>query len=112
MRRNSAAAMRKRCAGQRADGTPGALVRFISDICSAGDCAMDQRDQELLDRQMRAINPAPRHDGVIIVTVLVVFFAGMTVGGILAESASAPMHVAMNDTVPLQPDGLPLSMRQ
>ena len=72
---------------------------------------MDQRDQELLDRQMRAINPAPRHDGVIIVTVLVVFFAGMTVGGILAESANAPMHVAMNDTVPLQPDGLPLSMR-
>jgi hypothetical protein len=76
---------------------------------------MDQRDQELLDKQMRAISPAPRRDGVIIIAVLMVFFAGMTVGGILAESANEPTRptrVAMNDTVPLQPDGLPLTMRQ
>jgi hypothetical protein len=113
MCRNKAVAMRKHYADQtRRDGTPGALVRFMSDICSAGDCAMDQRDQELLDKQMRAINPAPRRDGVIIVTVLMVFFAGMTVGGILAESANEPTRVAMNDSVALQPDGLPLTMRQ
>ncbi len=74
---------------------------------------MDQRDQELLDKQMRAINPAARRDGVIIVTVLMVFFAGMTVGGILAESsANKPTRVAVNDSVALQPDGLPLTMRQ
>jgi hypothetical protein len=73
---------------------------------------MDQRDQELLDKQMRAINPAPRRDGVTIVTVLMVFFVGMSVGGILAESANEPTRVAMNDAVPLQPDGLPLTMRQ
>lgn len=41
---------------------------------------MDQRDLELLDKQMRAINRAPRGDGVIIVTVLVVFLAGMSLG--------------------------------
>jgi hypothetical protein len=113
MRCNNAAAMRKRCARSTLrHGTPGALVRFTGDISSAGDCAMDQRDQELLDKQMRAINPAPRRDGVIIVTVLMVFFAGMTVGGILAESAKEPTRVAMNDSVALQPDGLPLTMRQ
>ena len=71
---------------------------------------MDQRDQELLDKQMRAISPAPRRDGVVIVTVLMVF--GMTLGGMLAGSASEPTRVAMNDTVPVAPDGLPLTVRQ
>lgn len=42
---------------------------------------MDQRDLELLDKQMRAINRAPRRDGVIIVTVLMVFLAGMSWAG-------------------------------
>lgn len=73
---------------------------------------MDQRDQELLDKQMRAISPAPRRDGVVIVTVLMVFLAGMTLGGMLAGSASEPTRVAMNDTVPVAADGLPLTVRQ
>ena len=73
---------------------------------------MDQRDQELLDKQMRAISPAPRRDGVVIVTVLMVFLAGMTVGGMLAEFSDEPTRVAMNDTVPVAPDGLPLTVRQ
>ena len=64
---------------------------------------MDQRDQELLDKQMRAISPAPRRDGVVIVTVLMVFLAGMTLGGMLAGSASEPTRVAMNDTVSGRP---------
>jgi len=71
---------------------------------------MDQRDQELLDKQMRAISPAARRRG--IVTVLMVFLAGMTLGGMLAGSASEPTRVAMNDTVPVAPDGLPLTVRQ
>ena len=54
---------------------------------------MDQRDQELLDKQMRAISPALRRDGVIIVTVLMVFLAGMTVGGLLAGSANEPTRL-------------------
>jgi hypothetical protein len=73
---------------------------------------MDQRDQELLDKQMRAISPAPRRDGVVIVTVLMVFLASMTLGGMLAGSASEPTRVAMNDTVPVAPDGLSLTVRQ
>jgi hypothetical protein len=54
----------------------------------------------------------PRRDGVVIVTVLMVFLAGMTLGGMLAGSASEPTRVAMNDTVPVAPDGLPLTVRQ
>ena len=73
---------------------------------------MDQRDLELLDKQMRAINRAPRRDGVIIVAVLMVFLAGMTVGGLLAGPPNAPTRVAANDLTPISPEGLPLIMRQ
>ena len=38
---------------------------------------MNQRDEELLEKQLRAINLTPRYDGVIIVTLLVGFLAGM-----------------------------------
>jgi hypothetical protein len=61
---------------------------------------MDQRDEELLEKQLRAINLAPRYDGVIIVTLLVGFLAGMTLGGFLVGHTSEPMHVASNDVVP------------
>ena len=70
---------------------------------------MDQRDLELLDKQMRAINRAPRRDGV---TVLMVFIAGMTLGSLLAGSANEPTRVAANDVAPVSPEGLPLTMRQ
>ena len=73
---------------------------------------MDQRDLELLDKQMRAINHAPRRDGVVIVAVLMVFLAGMTVGGLLAAPANEPTRVAANDLAPVSPEGLPLTIRQ
>jgi hypothetical protein len=74
--------------------------------------AMDQRDVELLDKQMRAINRAPRRDGVIIVTVLVVFLAGMSLGHLLAAPGTEPTRVAMNDLAPVSPEGLPLVVHQ
>lgn len=73
---------------------------------------MDQRDLELLDKQMRAINRAPRSDGVIIATVMMVFLAGLTVGGLLSGRADAPTRVAANDLAPVYPEGLPPITRQ
>jgi hypothetical protein len=97
----------------RKSGTVRVLLSFfIEDIINAGDFAMDQRDLELLDKQMRAINRAPRRDDVIIVTVLMVFLAGMTLGSLLAGSANEPTRVAANDVAPVSPEGLPLTMRQ
>jgi hypothetical protein len=96
----------------RKSGTVRVLLSFIENIINAGDFAMDQRDLELLDKQMRAINRAPRRDGVIIVTVLMVFIAGMTLGSLLAGSANEPTRVAANDVAPVSPEGLPLAMRQ
>jgi hypothetical protein len=73
---------------------------------------MDQRDLELLDKQMRAINRAPRRDGVIIVTVLMVFLAGMSLGRLLAGPGIEPTRVAVNDLAPVSPEGLALILRQ
>jgi len=49
---------------------------------------------------------------VIIVTVLVVFLAGMSVGHLLAEAVTEPTRVAVNDVAPVSPEGLPLVVHQ
>ncbi|HUI15236.1 MAG TPA: hypothetical protein VL048_17400 [Xanthobacteraceae bacterium] len=59
---------------------------------------MDRRDQELLEKQLHSIYVAPRNDGVLILTVLAVFFAGIALGGFLFAYTSqpGPMRVASN----------------
>jgi hypothetical protein len=44
---------------------------------------MDQRDQELLAKQLRAITPAPPRDGAIIVIIVMAFLAGMALAACL-----------------------------
>jgi hypothetical protein len=61
---------------------------------------MDQRDQELLDKPLRGLNPSPGHDGVMILMVVAVFFAGMSLGSILSAYKSEPMQLASNDATP------------
>ena len=71
---------------------------------------MDQHDQQLLQKQLRAINSAPQQPGVIIVTVLMVFLAGISLGNFLA---AGPTSVAATDVAPamLYPGGTQLTMR-
>jgi hypothetical protein len=59
---------------------------------------MDPRDQELLDKQLRQLNPSPRSDGVMILAMLAVFFAGMALSGFLFSYKSEPVQIASNDT--------------
>jgi len=73
--------------------------------------AVRNRGQQLASRRIAACEMLAG-DGVVIVTVLMVFLAGMTLGGMLAGSASEPTRVAMNDTVPVAPDGPPPTVRQ
>jgi hypothetical protein len=61
---------------------------------------MDHRDRKLLDKQLRGLNPSPRHDGVMVLAVLAVFFAGMTLGSFLTPYKSEPTQVASNDATP------------
>ena len=61
---------------------------------------MNQRDQELLDKQLHGQNLAVRSDGVMILAILAVFFVGMTLGGFLtAYTDEPPMRIASNDAV-------------
>jgi hypothetical protein len=72
---------------------------------------MDRRDQELLDKQLRRVTPAPRNDGIMILAIVAVFFAGMTVGSFLVDEG-APTRVASNDTASaVAPAGAPFASR-
>jgi hypothetical protein len=59
---------------------------------------MNRRDQELLDKQLHAVYVAPRSDGVLMLAILAVFFAGIAVGGFFFAYTSepGPMHLAAN----------------
>jgi hypothetical protein len=57
---------------------------------------MDRHDQELLDKQMRRFS-APRNDGAIAVLLAVMFFVGMTLGGVLSEHETEPAQIASNE---------------
>jgi hypothetical protein len=65
---------------------------------------MDQHDWELLDRQLRGPNPSPRNNGGMFLTVVAIFFTGMTLGGILFAHESKPMRIASNNTAVMECD--------
>jgi hypothetical protein len=54
---------------------------------------MDKYTQKLLDKQLRGIVPT-RHDGVITLAIVTVFFAGMAFGSALFAHKSKPMQIA------------------
>jgi len=52
---------------------------------------MDRRDDELLARQLRGVAP-PRNDGLVGLTVVTVFFAGLSLGAyVFAPHQDAPV---------------------
>ena len=62
---------------------------------------MDRRDQELLNRQLRHIEFAPRNDSVAML-LSAMFFAGMAIGGFLYAYAGTPPHAAAEQASPNQ----------
>ena len=61
---------------------------------------MDEHDQELLDKQLRRVMPAARRDGVMILAILAIFFAGTALGGFLFGDKSEPTRMAPSNPVP------------
>lgn len=58
---------------------------------------MTPHDQELLQKQLRGIDHRPP-DGVLMLAIAGVFFAGMAVGGFLfAYTDQPPLQIASND---------------
>ena len=58
-----------------------------------GTSKMNQRDQELLDKQMRRLTP-PRHEGVIAVMLVTMFLVGVAIGSVLSLHQMAPTQIA------------------
>jgi hypothetical protein len=57
---------------------------------------MDHRDRELLDKQMRRLQPTSGQVGTAIAVLVGVFLVGVTSGGLLFSS-SEPIRVAANN---------------
>ncbi|MBO0719068.1 MAG: hypothetical protein J2P55_17305 [Rhizobiales bacterium] len=58
---------------------------------------MTPHDQDLLEKQLRGIDNRPP-EGVLMLAVAAVFFAGMAVGGFLfAYTDQPPLRMAAND---------------
>ncbi len=74
---------------------------------------MDRRDQELLDKQLRHLELVPRNDGIVMLTLTSVFFAGMAIGGFLYAYTGAPLRapaqhnqqLALNEVPIFAPQG-------
>jgi hypothetical protein len=59
---------------------------------------MDGHDRELLDKQLKRFQPPPRRDGLMVLAVVGVFFAGLTGGGSLFAHRRPPaMLTASSD---------------
>jgi len=71
--------------------------------------SMDQRDQELLDKQFRWLRPSPRNDGVMVLAIVAAFVAGITFGGALFAHESDPAQIVSNDAMAaiFPPNGAP-----
>ena len=61
---------------------------------------MDQRDMELLDRELWGVSHSPPPNTAIIgFIVIAIFFAGMALGGILFANEGKAPQIATNDAL-------------
>jgi hypothetical protein len=63
----------------------------------ASDGEMDRHDRELLDKQLRRLQPALRNDGAMALMGVALFLAGVTLGGFLFAYKNQPTRMAAND---------------
>jgi hypothetical protein len=71
---------------------------------------MDQRDRELLDKQLWGVSHSPpRNGGIIAVGFVVVFLLGIAIGDILFAHQGKQMQIGSHDTVAL--NGAPATLR-
>lgn len=71
---------------------------------------MNQSDQELLDKQLRGLYPPPRRDGMLIMTIVAVFFGGLALGSLLFGH-NEPTRTASNESALSSANGAPLTAR-
>jgi len=65
---------------------------------------MEERDWELLDKQLRGSNFSRRNDSLTIWMVVAVFFTGIAFGGIVCTPENRPIRIASNHTAAMACD--------
>jgi hypothetical protein len=58
---------------------------------------MDRHNRELLDKQLRRLQPPRRNDGAMALVGVALFLAGMTLGSFLFATRSQPTRTAANE---------------
>jgi hypothetical protein len=71
---------------------------------------MNQRDQELLNRQLWAVSSSPPNGGILVLGFVAVFLVGVSIGGILFASKTDQM-TSHDATVLAHLNGSPPTMR-
>ena len=59
---------------------------------------MNQREQELLSKQLGWLSPSPRSEGVMVFAIVAAFVAGIILGA-LSLRQSDPMHIVSNSAM-------------
>ena len=75
---------------------------------------MNQRDQELLDKELWGVSPIPQRNGSIIgVALVVAFLVGIVIGDILFAHDSKQIQIASHDAAAVVSllNGVPPTMR-
>ena len=60
---------------------------------------MTRRDQELLEKQLWGVSSRPRQNGIITLTIVAVFLAGIVIGDILFAQQSTPVQITSHDAI-------------
>ncbi len=60
---------------------------------------MDQRDQELLNKQLWWLNPPSQGRGTMVLAIVAGFCVGLALGGIMFAQQSKPVQTAANDAM-------------
>jgi hypothetical protein len=84
---------------------------FYIGIATAKRFQMNPQDRELLDKQLRNFHASPRRDGVLIAAILAMFFAGIVIGGLLAEPHKVT-QTASNEPIASVANGAPATTQQ
>jgi hypothetical protein len=61
---------------------------------SRGDFAMTRRDQALLDRQLRGLHIPERHDGTMIMAIVMIFLVGLFLGNLHSKTGETALSVS------------------
>jgi hypothetical protein len=61
-------------------------VKAKTETSRSQEVDMTRRDQELLDRQLRGLHIPERHDGTMILAIVMIFLVGLFLGNLRSEA--------------------------